>query len=126
MQILKNIAAAVIIGGLVAAPAIANTPKVGVTVKEYPLNFETGGASAPITLYKHQGELAFVVIDSIDAKDGWRINVGSIAQYGAHTAKLPLGTYLPLRNGEAVTLQLAQGGTLKLKAHVMVVTGYRA
>ena len=124
MGVLKIFAAAAIIGGTFSSQAFAKGPAV--TVTEYPLNLETGGASAPITLYRHQGELAFVVIDSIDAKDGYRINIGSIAQYGTHIAKLPLGTYLPLRNGEAVTLRLAQNGTLKLKGHVMVVKGYRA
>lgn len=125
VRVMKNIAAAVIIGGL-TLPALAATP-APVTVREYPLNFEAGGASAPITLYRHQGALAFVVIDSISARSGYRIDVGSIARYGDKAGKsLPLGAYLPLRNGEAVTLQLAKDSTLKLKAHVMVVTGYGA
>ena len=127
MAVFKKIAIASLIGATLTGPALAAGAAKPVTVKEYPLNFEAGGASAPITLYKHQGDLAFIVIDSISAKNAaaYRLNVGSIGQYDdAHIRKLPLGVYLPLRRGESVTLRLAQNSTLTLKAHVMVVTGY--
>lgn len=152
MGISNTIAAAVMTCGLMTAQAFANMPPSGkdavraVTVKEYPLNFEIGGAGAgtPITLYRHQGDLAFVVIDSIDTQGAqapaYRVNIGSIGYYdnaGAQQAALAgfqaatgrkqsaYGVFLPLRNGESITLQLARDSTVKVKAHVMVVSGYR-
>jgi hypothetical protein len=129
MTIANKFAVAVFLAATSFAPAIAHAPAVKphMTVKEYPLNFEGGGAREPITLYRHRGELAFVVIDSIasSAKNAsaYRINIGSIARYDAGKSS-PLGAYLPLRDGESVTVQMEKDSTLKLRAHVMVVTGY--
>lgn len=132
MNIASKFAAAALIAGMSFAPATANAPAAkpaAMTVKEIPLNFETGaaGSSEPVTIYRHKGELAFVVIDSIasSARDAsaYRINIGSIASYDGKTAA-PLGAYLPLRNGEGVTVQLARDSTLRLRAHVVVVSGY--
>lgn len=132
MNLASKIAAVALLAGLGFGPASANAPAAKLppmTVKEYPLNFETGGAGAgePITIYRHRGELAFVVIDSIDssakAPSAYRINIGTIARYDGKSPA-PLGAFLPLRNGESVTIQMAKDSTLKLRAHVMVVTGY--
>ena len=114
MNIIRNIAIASLLA--LAAPALAKSDPIRVT--GYPLNFETGaGAGQPITLYKQQDALAFVVIDSIASDAAWRITVG-------HNASPTVGAWLPLRRGESITLKLAQAGAIKLKAHVMVVKGY--
>ena len=133
MTIANKFAAAAVMAALSFAPAVGHAPekktpaKPRMTVKEYPLNFEGGGAREPITLYRHKGELAFVVIDSIDSSarnaSAYRINIGSIARYDAGKSS-PLGAYLPLRDGESVTVQMEKDSTLKLRAHVIVVTGY--
>lgn len=112
MSIIRTIA----IAALLASPALAKSDPIRVT--GYPLNFETGaGAGQPITLYRQQDALAFVVIDSIDGPRDVRLTIG-------HNAAPTVGAWLPLRRGESITLKLAQAGAIRLKAHVMVVKGY--
>jgi hypothetical protein len=124
MNVASKVAATALIAGLVFGPASANVPAAkAMTVKEIPLNFESGSTGEAITIYRHKGELAFVVVDSITSSaKAYKINIGSIAQIDDKTPSL--GAYLPLRNGEGVTVQLAKDGTLKLRAHVVPVSGY--
>ncbi|MFO1248201.1 MAG: hypothetical protein U1E93_08285 [Alphaproteobacteria bacterium] len=124
MTIVRKFTAAALLGAMAFGPATANVPaaKRAMTVKEIPLNFESGSTGEPITIYRHKGELAFVVIDSVAGSKDYRINIGSIASIDGKTRSL--GAYLPLRNGEGVTVQLAKDSTLKLRAHVVLVSGY--
>ena len=124
MTIVRKFTAAALLGAMAFGPATANVPaaKRAMTVKEIPLNFESGSTGEPITIYRHKGELAFVVIDSVAGSKDYRINIGSIASIDGNTRSL--GAYLPLRNGEGVTVQLAKDSTLKLRAHVVLVSGY--
>lgn len=123
MSIIAKIASAAAITALAFGPATANAPpRPAMTVKEIPLNFESGSTGEPITIYRHKGELAFVVIDSVAGSKDYKIDIGSIARIDGKTRSL--GAYLPLRNGEGVTVQLAKDSTLKLRAHVVLVYGY--
>ena len=123
MNIVSKFTVAALVSAMAFGPATANIPATkAMTVKEIPLNFESGSTGEPITIYRHKGELAFVVIDSIAGSKSYKINIGSIAQVDGKTPSL--GAYLPLRNGEGVTVQLAKDSTLKLRAHVVLVSGY--